>query len=146
MTVKTAEILLVEDNPADRDLTIEALSQSLWPSNVSTVIDGADAMAFLRREGQYNTATRPNLVLLDLNLPRKDGRSVLAEMKSNAALRRIPVVIFSTSQAPLDVERCYDLGANSYVSKPSTLQDWMTSVKLLKEFWIGCACLPREEN
>jgi len=146
MTVKTAEILLVEDNPADRDLTIEALSQSLWPSNVSTVIDGADAMAFLRREGQYNTAARPNLVLLDLNLPRKDGRSVLAEMKSNAALRRIPVVIFSTSQAPLDVERCYDLGANSYVSKPSTLQDWMTSVKLLKEFWIGCACLPREEN
>ncbi|HEX3353092.1 MAG TPA: response regulator [Terriglobales bacterium] len=146
MTVKTAEILLVDDNPADRDLTIEALSQSLWPSNVSTAIDGADAMTFLRREGKYNKATRPNLVLLDLNLPRKDGRSVLAEMKSNAALRRIPVVIFSTSQAPLDVERCYDLGANSYVSKPSTLQDWMTAVKLLKEFWIGCACLPREEN
>lgn len=141
-----AEILLVDDNPADLDLTIDALAQSKWPSNVSAVCDGAEAMAFLRRTGKYATATRPNLVLLDLNLPRKDGRSVLAEVKSDPALRRIPVVIFSTSQAPLDIERSYELGANSYVSKPPTLRDWMAAVILLKEFWVGCACLPREEN
>ncbi|MGA9800247.1 MAG: response regulator [Terriglobales bacterium] len=146
MMATMSEILLVDDNPADLDLTIDALAQSKWPSNVSTVSDGAEAMSYLRRGGRYATAVRPNLVLLDLNLPRKDGRSVLAEVKSDPTLRRIPVVIFSTSQAPLDIERCYDLGANSYVSKPSTLRDWMAAVKLLKEFWIGCACLPREDN
>ncbi len=146
MIAITPEILLVDDNPADLDLTIDALAQSKWPSNVSTVSDGAEALAFLRREGKYAHAARPNLVLLDLNLPRKDGRSVLAEAKSDPTLRRIPVVIFSTSQAPLDIERCYDLNANSYVSKPSTLRDWMAAVILLKEFWIGCACLPRAEN
>jgi len=146
MTAVTAEILLVDDNPADLDLTIDALGQSKWPANVSTVCDGMEAIAFLRRKGKYTAAARPNLVLLDLNLPRKDGRSVLAEVKSDPALRRIPVVIFSTSQAPLDIERSYALGANSYVSKPPTLRDWMAAVVLLKEFWIGCACLPHEEN
>ena len=146
MIAAIAEILLVDDNPADLDLTIDALSQSKWPSRVSTVSDGAEAIAYLRREGKYITAMRPNLVLLDLNLPRKDGRSVLAEVKSDPSLRRIPVVIFSTSQAPLDIARCYELKANSYVSKPSTLRNWMAAVLLLKEFWIGCACLPPEEN
>jgi two-component system, chemotaxis family, response regulator Rcp1 len=140
------EILLVDDNPADLDLTIEALAQSKWLSNVSTVCDGAEAINFLRRGGKYATAARPNLVLLDLNLPKKDGRSVLAEVKSDVMLHRIPVVIFSTSQAPLDIERCYELGANSYVTKPPTLRDWMAAVILLKDFWIGCACLPREGN
>lgn len=146
MNPGTAEILLVDDNPADLDLTIDALAQSLWPSNVSSVSDGAEAIAFLRRQGKYASAARPNLVLLDLNLPRKDGRSVLAEVKSDLGLRRIPIVIFSTSQAPLDIERSYELGANSYVSKPPTLHAWITAVKLLKDFWIGCACLPREET
>jgi len=146
MTTTLAEILLVEDNPADRDLTIDALAHSHWPSNISAVSDGAEALAFLRREGKYAAATRPNLVLLDLNLPRKDGRAVLADVKSDPALRRIPVVIFSTSQAPLDIERCYELKANSYVSKPSTLRDWMAAVKVVNEFWLGCACLPREEK
>ena len=146
MTTTMAEILLVEDNPADRDLTIDALAQSQWPSNISAVSDGAEALAFLRRQGKYTAAVRPNLVLLDLNLPRKDGRAVLADVKSDPALRRIPVVIFSTSQAPLDIERCYELKANSYVSKPPTLRDWMAAVKVLNEFWIGCACLPREEE
>ena len=141
-----SEILLVDDNPADLDLTIDALAQSAWPTNVSTVSDGAEAMAYLRHEGKYATATRPHLVLLDLNLPRKDGRAVLADMKSDPALRRIPVVIFSTSQAAKDIERCYELGANSYVSKPPTLADWVSAMKLLKDFWIGCACLPREEE
>ena len=146
MMAGTAEILLVDDNPADLDLTIDALAQSSWPSHVNTVSDGAEAIAYLRREGKYSTAARPHLVLLDLNLPRKDGRSVLADVKTDPSLRRIPVVIFSTSQAAKDIERSYELGANSYVSKPPTLGEWVSAVKLMKDFWIGCACLPREEQ
>jgi two-component system, chemotaxis family, response regulator Rcp1 len=146
MRLTVSEILLVDDNPADLDLTIDALAQSTWRTNVSTVSDGAEAMAYLLREGKYSAATRPHLTLLDLNLPRKDGVSVLADMKSNPVLRRIPVVIFSTSQAPKDVERCYELGANSYVTKPPTLSEWVSAVKLLNDFWIGCACLPHEEE
>jgi chemotaxis family two-component system response regulator Rcp1 len=146
MMATASEILLVDDNPADLDLTTDALAQSSWQTNVNTVSDGVEAMAYLRREGKYAAATRPHLVLLDLNLPRKDGRSVLADMKSNPALRRIPVVIFSTSQAAKDIERSYELGANTYVSKPATLAEWVAAVKLLKDFWIGCACLPHEEK
>ena len=146
MRTGTTEILLVDDNPADLDLTIDALAQSSWPSHVSSVSDGAEAIAYLRREGKYSGAARPHLVLLDLNLPRKDGRSVLADVKTDPTLRRIPVVIFSTSQAAKDIERSYELGANSYVSKPHTLAEWVSTVKLLKDFWIGCACLPREEQ
>lgn len=145
-TTTISEILLVDDNPADLDLTTDALAQSPWRTNVSTVCDGSEAMDYLRRQGKYASATRPHLVLLDLNLPRKDGRAVLAEMKSNPGLRRIPVVIFSTSQAAKDIERSYELGANSYVSKPPTLGEWVLAVQLLNDFWIGCACLPREEE
>jgi two-component system, chemotaxis family, response regulator Rcp1 len=141
-----SEILLVDDNPADLDLTSVALALSGWRTNVSTVSDGEEAMAYLRREGKYTASTRPHLVLLDLNLPRKDGRSVLADMKSNPALRRIPVVIFSSSQAAKDIGCSYELGANSYVSKPATLGEWVAAVKLLNDFWIGCACLPHEEE
>jgi len=144
MMTTMAEILLVDDNPADLDLTIDALAQSPWRTHVSTVSDGAEAMAYLYREGKYSEAIRPHLVLLDLNLPRKDGRAVLADMKSKPALRRIPVVVFSTSQARKDIESSYELGANSYVSKPPTLSEWVSAVKVLNEFWIGCACLPRE--
>ncbi len=144
MMTTMAEILLVDDNPADLDLTIDALAQSPWRTHVSTASDGAEAMAYLYREGKYSEAIRPHLVLLDLNLPRKDGRAVLADMKSKPALRRIPVVIFSTSQARKDIESSYELGANSYVSKPPTLSEWVSAVKVLNEFWIGCACLPRE--
>ena len=110
------------------------------------VSDGAEAMAYLRHQGKYAAAPRPHLVLLNLNLPRKDGRAVLSDMKSDPVLRRIPVVIFSTSQATKDIERSYELGANSYVSKPPTLAAWVSAVKLLKDFWTGCACLPREEE
>jgi CheY-like chemotaxis protein len=144
MMTTMAEILLVDDNPADLDLTIDALAQSPWRIHVSTVSDGAEAMAYLYREGKYSEAIRPHLILLDLNLPRKDGRAVLADMKSKPALRRIPVVVFSTSQARKDIESSYELGANSYVSKPPTLSQWISAVKVLNEFWIGCACLPRE--
>jgi two-component system, chemotaxis family, response regulator Rcp1 len=141
-----SEILLVDDNPADLDLTMDALAQSMWLTHISTVCDGEEAMAYLRHEGKYIIAARPHLVLLDLNMPRKDGRAVLSDMKSDPALRRIPVVIFSTSRAAKDIERSYELGANSYVSKPPTLADWVSAMKLLKDFWIGCACLPREEE
>jgi len=144
MMTTMAEILLVDDNPADLDLTIDALAQSPWRTHVSTVSDGAEAMAYLYRDGKYSEAIRPHLALLDLNLPRKDGRAVLADMKSKPALRRIPVVVFSTSQARKDIESSYELGANSYVSKPPTLSQWISAVKVLNEFWIGCACLPRE--
>jgi two-component system, chemotaxis family, response regulator Rcp1 len=146
MMPTASEILLVDDNPADLDLTIEALGRSTRPTDISTVSDGEEAMAYLHRQGKYVAATRPHLVLLDLNLPRKDGRAVLAEMKADSALRRIPVVIFSTSQAVKDIQRSYELGANCYVSKPPTLADWVSTMKLLKDFWIGCACLPREEE
>ncbi|MGH9503546.1 MAG: response regulator [Terriglobales bacterium] len=146
MIATTSEILLVDDNPADRDLTIYALNQGAWQSHISWVPDGAEAMAYLRHAGKYGAATRPHLVLLDLNLPRKDGRSVLAELKSDPKLCRIPVVIFSTSETAVDVERSYQLGANSYISKPPTLGQWVSAVKLLNDFWIGCACLPREEE
>jgi chemotaxis family two-component system response regulator Rcp1 len=146
MSVIMSEILLVDDNPADLDLTIDALAQSAWQTRVNTVSDGAEAIAYLRREGKYADVSRPRLVLLDLNLPRKDGRSVLAEVKSDPSLRQIPVVIFSTSQAAKDIERSYELGANSYVSKPPTLGEWFSAVKLLNDFWIGCACLPRERE
>ncbi len=146
MMPTASEILLVDDNPADLDLSIDALAQSAWPTHISTVNDGDEAMAYLHRQGKYASATRPHLVLLDLNLPRKDGRAVLAEMKSDSALRRIPVIIFSTSQAVKDIERSYELGANCYVSKPPTLADWVSTMKLLQNFWIGCVCLPREEE
>jgi chemotaxis family two-component system response regulator Rcp1 len=146
MIPSVAEILLVDDNPADLELTMEALKQSKWPTHVSSVCDGAEAIAFLHRKGKFDSVTRPNLVLLDLNLPKKDGRAVLAELKADPELRRIPVVMFSTSQAPVDVESCYGLGANSYVSKPTTLAGWIAAVKTVNEFWVGCAWLPREEN
>jgi len=144
MMTTMAEILLVDDNPADLDLTIDALAQSPWRTHVSTVSDGVEAIAYLYREGKYVEAIRPHLVLLDLNLPSKDGRSVLADMKSKPALRRIPVVIFSTSRARKDIESSYELGANSYISKPPTLSEWVSVVKVMNEFWIGCACLPSE--
>jgi len=146
MMPTASEILLVDDNPADLDLTIDALAQSAWPTHVSTVCDGAEAIAYLRHEGKYTAAIRPHLVLLDLNLPRKDGRSVLTDMKSDPKLYRIPVVIFSTSQASKDIECSYELGANSYVSKPPTLGEWVLAVKVMNDFWIGCACLPRERE
>ena len=143
MMAGTSEILLVDDNPADLDLTIDALAQSQWPSHVSTISDGAEAIAYLRREGKFAGASRPHLVLLDLNLPRKDGRSVLADVKTDPSLRRIPVVIFSTSQATKDIERSYELGANSYVSKPPTLAEWVAAVKLLKDLVVTRFAFPQ---
>jgi two-component system, chemotaxis family, response regulator Rcp1 len=139
------QVLLVDDNPADVVLAREALARGRHQSCISNVADGEQAMAFLRRAGPYANTVRPDLVILDLNLPRKDGRSVLAEAKADTNLRSIPVVVFSTSHSMLDIARSYDLGANCYVSKPGNLNDYFSVVQSIEEFWFGSASIPREE-
>lgn len=139
------EILLVEDNPADVRLTREALKEGKVRNNLSVVADGEAALAFLRRQGQYAAAPRPDLILLDLNLPRKDGREVLAEVKQDPALRQIPVVILTTSAADTDIARSYDLHANCYVTKPVQLDEFLSVVKSIDDFWLAVVKLPRDE-
>ena len=140
------EVLLVDDNPADIDLTSEALSRSKRRLHISAVTDGSEAILFLRREGKYSQAPSPDLVLLDLNLPRKTGREVLSDVKADAALATIPVVVFSTSQAASDIASSYKLGANCYLSKPSTLPDFLAAVQSMADFWLGFASLPNKEK
>ncbi|MFZ0797556.1 MAG: response regulator [Terriglobales bacterium] len=140
------QVLLVDDNPADVDLARQALAGGRYQSSISDVPDGEEAMAFLHRSGQYANAVRPDLVILDLNLPKKNGRVVLAETKADADLRTIPVVVFSTSRAMLDIKRSYELGANCYVSKPGNLDEYFRVMQSIEEFWFGFASLPREEK
>jgi chemotaxis family two-component system response regulator Rcp1 len=144
--MRATEILLVDDNPADTDLTSEVLSRSGRPSHIHAVVNGADAIALLRREGKYANAILPDLVILDLNLPKKDGRAVLAEVKADPVLRKIPIAVFSTSEARQDIVRSYELGANCYVSKPGNLRDFISAVTSIGDFWFGSARLPREEE
>ena len=144
--MRIAEILLVDDNPADTDLIGEVLSKNGSPIHIHAVTDGVEAIAFLRREGKYANKILPDFVILDLNLPKKDGRAVLAEVKTDPVLRNIPVAIFSTSQAQRDIVRSYELGANCYVSKPGNLKDFISAVTKIGEFWFGLARLPREEE
>lgn len=141
---RVPEILMVDDSPADVSLVREAMVGSSRGCRIHDVGDGIEAMAFLRREGSYANAVRPDLMLLDLNLPKKDGGTVLAEMKADPDLRLIPVVIFSTSRAPRDVEGAYALGANCYVSKPLNLDGFFAAMRAIEEFWFGLARLPRE--
>jgi CheY-like chemotaxis protein len=136
-------VLMVDDNPADVDLTREALKQKSPRSLVNTVGDGEQAIAFLRRTGIHTQQPRPDLVILDLNLPKKDGRAVLAELKSDPALHGIPVVVFSTSRLSSDISRSYELGANCYVTKPGNLNDFFSAVKAIEEFWFGLTSLPQ---
>jgi len=138
----TPKVLLVDDNPADANLTCEVLATSERQTQVSTVGDGEQALQFLRRAGRYADAVRPDLIILDLNLPRKDGRAVLAEVKADPELNELPVVIFTTSHAPRDIARCYELGANSYVSKPGNLGQFFSAVRSIENFWFGFASLP----
>jgi CheY-like chemotaxis protein len=138
------EILLVEDNPGDVRLTIEALRDAKVHNRVSVAKDGVEAMAFLRREGQYGDARRPDLILLDLNLPRKDGREVLAEIKVDTGLKHIPVVILTTSRAEQDILKSYDLHANCYVTKPVDLDQFITVVRSIENFWLTVVALPPE--
>jgi two-component system, chemotaxis family, response regulator Rcp1 len=136
------EILLVEDNPGDVRLTKEALKEGKVYSNLHTVKDGVEAMEFLRREGKYKGVPRPDIILLDLNLPKKDGREVLQEIKTDEQLRRIPVVVLTTSKAEEDVLRTYDLHANCYVTKPVDLEKFMVVVKTIDSFWLTVVTLP----
>ena len=138
------EILLVEDNPGDVRLTIEALRESKVRNHLSVARDGVEALAFLRREGTLAEAVRPDLILLDLNLPRKDGREVLAELKADPDLKTIPVVILTTSRAEQDVLRSYELQANCYISKPVDLDQFITVVKSIEDFWLTIVTLPRQ--
>lgn len=136
------EILLVEDNAGDVRLTREAMRDAKVRNNIRIVTDGVEALAFLRREGQYADAPRPDVILLDLNLPKKDGREVLAEIKADPNLRRIPVVILTTSEAEEDILKAYDLHANAYVAKPVDLDRFITVVKSIEDFWLEIVKLP----
>lgn len=140
------EVLLVDDNAADIDLTREVLGKSKRHFHVSAVSDGAEALSLLRRQGKYTDTPRPDLIVLDLNLPRKDGRSVLAELKADPGLAHIPVVIFTTSQASSDITRSYELGANCYLRKPGNLPEFTSVVQTMADFWLGFAGLPRKEK
>ena len=137
------EILLIEDNPGDVDLTKFALKKAKMVNNVSVAIDGEDAMAFPRREGKHAEAPRPDLVLLDINLPKKSGMEVLAEMKTDDGLRRIPVIILTTSEAEADIIKAYDLHANSYVAKPVDLGQFMEAIRSLDDFWLAVVKYPQ---
>lgn len=140
--VKLIEILMVEDNPADVRLTREAFSDAKVLNEMHVVGDGEEAMAFLRREGQYASVPRPDLILLDLNLPKKDGRAVLAEIKSDPALKRIPVVVLTTSDDEKDILRAYDLHANAYVTKPVDLDRFVKIVEAVEDFWLSVVTVP----
>jgi two-component system, chemotaxis family, response regulator Rcp1 len=139
---RTIEILLVEDNPGDARLAREALRESRTRVALHHVDDGDRALAFLRRTPPFEGAVRPDLILLDLNLPRRDGREVLAEIKADPALRRIPVVVLTTSESEEDVQRSYDLHANCYIPKPLDLGRFMKVVQSIEEFWVSIARLP----
>jgi len=146
MSNTSIDILLVEDNPGDVRLTMEALHDANVPNTLHVVNNGVEALAFLRREGQYKGELIPELILLDLNLPRKSGAEVLAEIKADDKLRRIPVVVLTTSQAEQDVVRSYNLYANAYVVKPVELEQFISVVKSIENFWLEVVRLPPEEK
>jgi len=139
---RPVEILLVEDNPGDERLTREALKEGKVYSNLHWAKDGVEAMEFLRRTGRFANAIRPDIILLDLNLPKKDGREVLEEIKSDPQLKCIPVVILTTSKAEEDVLKTYGLHANCYVTKPVDLDKFITVVKSIDAFWLSVVTLP----
>lgn len=145
MTNEVVTILLAEDDPDDRMLTTRALERNGLPLNVRTVADGEELMDYLQRRGAYegeDSAPRPALILLDLNMPRKDGREALAEIKADRGLRRIPVVVLTTSEADQDIRQSYDLGVNAFVTKPVTFEKLSESIDLMGRFWLEVAKLP----
>jgi two-component system response regulator len=141
---KLIEILLIEDNAGDARLAREALRDAKVANNLNWVPDGVEGLAYLRREEKYQTAPRPDLILLDLNLPRKDGREVLSEIKADDRFKRIPVVILTTSQAEEDILKAYHLNANCYISKPVDLDQFIKVVKCIEDFWLTIVKLPSE--
>ncbi len=144
--VRAIDILLVEDSPSDVRLTREALKEAKVLNTLHVVQDGVAALDFLRKEGPYAGSQSPDLILLDLNLPKKDGREVLAEVKRDENLRRIPVVILTTSRAEEDVVRSYNLHANAYVTKPVDLQQFLEVVRTIEAFWLAVVTLPPSEK
>jgi chemotaxis family two-component system response regulator Rcp1 len=139
-------VLLVDDNPGDVRLTLEALKEGKVINNVMVASDGVEALAILRREEPFRNAGRPDLILLDLNLPKVSGREVLAEIKRDESLRRIPVVVLTTSDAEEDILRSYNLHANCYIKKPVDLEQFFSLVKSLNDFWFSVVRLPREDG
>jgi two-component system, chemotaxis family, response regulator Rcp1 len=138
----TFELLLVEDNPGDVYLTREAFRESRIPLRLNVVSDGEEALLYLRREAPFPHAARPDLVLLDLNLPKKDGRELLAELKADPDLRQIPVIILTTSESSQDVRRAYKLHANCYLTKPFEADAFMNKIRSIEDFWLTIARLP----
>ncbi len=142
MNSRTIEILLVEDNPGDARLTREAFNEGRLLNNLSVVTDGVEALAYLRQEGKYANSIRPDLVLLDLNLPKKDGREVLAEIKEDESLKMIPVVVLTTSASQEDVRRAYGSHANCYITKPVDLDQFLRVAQSIESFWLTLVRLP----
>ena len=139
---RPVEILLVEDNPGDVRLTAEALQEAKVWNRLSVTPDGVEALAFLRRQDTYGAAPRPDVILLDLNLPKRDGREVLAEIKADEHLKTIPVVILTTSKAEQDILRTYELHANCYITKPVDLEQFLNVVRAIEDFWLCVVKLP----
>jgi CheY-like chemotaxis protein len=144
VTRSPAIILLAEDNAGDARLTLEALKDIQLDNSLHVARDGLEALAFLHQEGEYAAAPRPNLILLDLNMPKIDGYRVLSEIKSDPKLRRIPVVILTTSQADQDIIRSYDLHANCYITKPVDLNQFVEIIKAITQFWLTVVELPKQ--
>jgi len=145
MDSRTIEILLVEDNPGDARLTLEAFKEGKVLNHLSVVTDGVEALAYLRREGIHSAARPPDLILLDLNLPRKSGREVLAEIKADARLKAIPVVVLTTSEDEQDIARAYNQHANCYITKPVDLDQFLRVVQSIESFWLTLVRLPSGE-
>ena len=144
--VRPINILLIEDNPADVRLTREALTEAKVLNTLHVMADGVAALAFLRREGRHADSPRPDLILLDLNLPKKDGREVLAEIKMDDALNLIPVVVLTTSSAEEDIMRTYKLHANAYVTKPVDFKQFLRVISAIEQFWLAVVTLPPTAN
>lgn len=143
---RTIEILLVEDSATDVMLAKEALAEGKITNHLSVVKDGVEAMAFLHQEGEYSGVPRPDLILLDLNMPRKDGREVLSEVKADENLKQIPVIILTTSKAEQDVLNAYGLHANCYISKPVDFEQFTNVVRVIDQFWFTVVMLPTKES
>ena len=141
---RTIEILLVEDSPSDTALTIEALKAGKVANTLNHVEDGVEALAYLRRQGKYSNAVRPDLIMLDLNLPRKDGREVLAELKNDLDLKTIPVIVLTTSRSDEDVLRSYQLNANCYITKPVDFEHFIEVIRSIEQFWLTVVTLPQK--
>lgn len=141
---KPVEILLVEDSPSDATLTIEALEAGKVANKLTLVEDGVEAMDFLKRRGKYAGATRPDLIMLDLNLPRKDGREVLSEIKNDPDLKVIPIIVLTTSHSDKDILQSYQLNANCYITKPVDFTQFIDVVKSIEKFWLTVVTLPQK--